>query len=557
MNTNNIKWGLVMIKNLNRIFAVILSVCLIFALVACNSNKVDETDKPQPTTSEVEQDKTTSSSSSQETNSEENKKKIQYIDRYLDGTYSTTEAPSDAFEYVAGDSYKVLSGGADSEAAVLRNKILSAKDTFKPTGKVYYFSTDGNEDNDGLSKDKPLNDLSSLSALNLKSGDAVLFKRGCIFRTTSILRLTSGVYYGAYGEGAKPEIWGSEQNYAGKNLWKPYGNKKNFWVMELLRPDAGVLVINNGEIEGRKFSSANALTYEGDFYHNPGNAIYLYSEKNPNEYKSIEIGCAATIFIAPSGSKDIKIENISLKYTGTHGIQFGGKAQNIEIKNCELSWIGGCYQKVEGGQRYGNGIEFWDGATNITVSNCWIHKIFDAGLTFQGSNDFVDISFNNNLLEYCLMSIETWGRPQSSRPTTQIKNIDISDNILRFSGYSYGTERNDRSRGTHITFSASSYSNDYEDIIKNFVVKNNIFDCSYGTLIDHKWLESFSKSVGVDYIYQNNTYYMKEREHTDVIAAFGIKSTNYSEVYYAKNQQEFEKVISIIDKSPKLIKWVG
>ena len=94
-------------------------------------------------------------------------------------------------------------------------------------------------------------------------------------------------------------------------------------------------------------------------------------------------------------------------------------------------------------------------------------------------------------------------------------------------------------------------------IIKNFVVKNIIFDCAYRTLISHQWLESFSKPVGVDYIYQNNTYYMKEREKTDIIAAFGIKSTDNSEFYYAKNQQEFEKVISIIDKSPKLIKWIG
>jgi len=607
-------------KNHMKVLLVLmLSLSLVFSLVACKS-KSNATKKPQKPVSEVEQNATSDSSSSQENiqddnsqnnsaqdnsssdessqennfqennsfegnsqdnnssnensnennnqnnnssaqNSEENssgdnRDKIMYIDRDVEGTYTMEEQPSDAFEYVADDAYKVLSGGADKEAEKLRNKILNAKDSYKPTGKIYYFSTDGKEDNNGLSTKTPIRNLDSINELDLKPGDAVLFKRGCIFRTTITLKLVSGVYYGAYGEGAKPEIWGSAQNYTGKNLWKPYGNKKNFWVMELLRDDAGVLVIDNGRIEGRKFSSVNALTYEGDFYHDAGNAIYLYSPENPNEYKSIEIGCSTTLMSAPAMSKDIKIENLSLKYTGALGINFSGKSNNIKISNCELSYIGGCYQFQVGGQRYGNAIQFWDGATNITVSNCWIHRIFDTGLTFQGSNDFCNIAFKNNLLEYCMMSIETWGRPASSRPTKEIKNINISDNIFRFSGYSYGLERDDNNRGAHITFAASSYNNDYDNIIKNYVVENNIFDCSKNNLIDHSWLEAFTKSVGKDYIYRGNTYYQKKRTESNRVANFGVKTNDNKQALRAENQKELEKAISIIDKSPKLVKWL-
>lgn len=503
------------------------------------------------------QDNNSQSDDSQENSTGDNRDKIMYIERDVEGTYSVEEQSSDAYEYVADDAYKVMSGGADKEAENLRNTILNSKDTYKPTGKVYYFATDGKEDNDGLSIKTPFRDLASLEGLELKAGDAVLFKRGCIFRTTITLKLVSGVYYGAYGEGAKPEIWGSAQNYTGKNLWKPYGNKKNFWVMELLRDDAGVLVIDNGRIEGRKFSSVNALTYEGDFYHDAGNAIYLYSPENPNKYKSIEIGCSTTLMSAPAMSKDIKIENLSIKYTGALGINFSGKSNNIKISNCELSYIGGCYQFQVGGQRYGNAIQFWDGATNITVSNCWIHRIFDTGLTFQGSNDFCDITFKNNLFEYCMMSIETWGRPASSRPTKEIKNINISDNIFRFSGYSYGLERDDNNRGAHITFAASSYNNDYDNIIKNYVVENNIFDCSKNNLIDHSWLEAFTKSVGKDYIYRGNTYYQKKRTESNRVANFGVKTNDNKQALRAENQKELEKAISIIDKSPKLVKWLN
>ena len=46
------------------------------------------------------------------------------------------------------------------------------------TGKVYYVSSDGNDENDGLSISSPLKTLAAVSKLELIAGDSVLFKKG-------------------------------------------------------------------------------------------------------------------------------------------------------------------------------------------------------------------------------------------------------------------------------------------------------------------------------------------------------------------------------------------
>ena len=51
----------------------------------------------------------------------------------------------------------------------------------------------------------------------LQSGDAVLFRRGDLFRGN--LKTFSGVIYGAYGEGEKPIISASEENGAVESNW--------------------------------------------------------------------------------------------------------------------------------------------------------------------------------------------------------------------------------------------------------------------------------------------------------------------------------------------------
>ena len=82
-----------------------------------------------------------------------------------------------------------------------------------PAGKVYYVdAVNGNDKNDGLSKQRPLLSLYRVSSLKLKPGDHVLFKRNCVWNGQLIIE-SSGtkehpIVIGMYGEGLKPLING-------------------------------------------------------------------------------------------------------------------------------------------------------------------------------------------------------------------------------------------------------------------------------------------------------------------------------------------------------------
>jgi len=96
-------------------------------------------------------------------------------------------------------------------------------------GNVYYVSTAGSDDNDGLTTEYPWQTLEKVNATGPQPGDSVLFQRGGQWRGQ--LRPQSGdetavITYGAYGEGPLPVLLGSvEKNHPedwieeAPNLW--------------------------------------------------------------------------------------------------------------------------------------------------------------------------------------------------------------------------------------------------------------------------------------------------------------------------------------------------
>ena len=62
---------------------------------------------------------------------------------------------------------EMQSGGADLEAAALRNKIIASKDTVKAKNNTYYVSMNGDDSNDGLSPERPIKTINHLSNLNI------------------------------------------------------------------------------------------------------------------------------------------------------------------------------------------------------------------------------------------------------------------------------------------------------------------------------------------------------------------------------------------------------
>ena len=301
----------------------------------------------------------------------------------------------------------------DDKAESRRQEILNTEDTIQPSesGTTYYISYKGDDNNDGKSQETAWRSAANIGikGSDIKEGDVVLFERGGLYRGYFIL--TSGVSYGAYGEGCKPTIYGSLRDYAYPELWEKT-DVENVWKMDVEGlTDIGNIVFDHGVKCGIKFLD-DKLHSDGDFYHDVDEGIlYLYmKDGNPGDlYYDIEICTNDHIMEGLSNTHDIKIENLCLKYTGAHGICFRGGSKNITVTGCEIGYIGG--SMLNGmNVRYGNGFEVVDNCENIVVRDCWIYECFDAGVTHQSSYEpgcvQKDIDFSDNLIEYCSYNIE-------------------------------------------------------------------------------------------------------------------------------------------------------
>lgn len=458
---------------------------------------------------------------------------------------------------VSGNTAVLLNGaagGAEEAAERKRREILETGDNLNITGKKYYISGRGNDSNDGTSPEKAWKTTDALAAATaeLKSGDAVLFERGYIYRTNSSIVCKSGITYAAYGKGSKPAIYGSVQNYSRPQLWTP-SKIKNVWKLDLPLTDAGIVVFDNGKAVGVKKYGLMSVKQNGDFYHNStDNTFYLYMDKGrPNQvYNSIEIGTRRAIFTLQVKTNDVRIDNLCMKYSGSLAVQCIGYHNNIHITNCEVGWIGGSTQNPEDAIpiRYGNGLQFWDSASNCSIENNWVYQIYDAAITFQ-SNDgqvYENIDFNNNLIEYASYNIEFFLRPVDqtgeyiSAAEGKMININMNNNILRLSGYGWGSQRDDSSAVSCINGWYRTYEGCY-----GFNICNNIFDCSTNNLVymGGNWDGRLNVS--------GNSFYQRANESANAIYYNNKKQLS------ATDQSSLEAAARAFDKNPREIRWIS
>lgn len=445
-------------------------------------------------------------------------------------------------------------GGAETLAISMRKQIWQTKDTLKVSGTTYYFSENGSDQNDGKTPQTAIKSLDRIARLPLKAGDAVLLERGSTFRIDAQINLVSGVSYGAYGTGNKPEILGSIKNYAGSDLWKKQAN--GLWKVAFTYPQAGQLVADDGALVGNKVFSQSAVKKNGDFYSDGKGSVYLYSTKDPNTYSDLEISCGGSM-IGSNGSsvKNVTIENWCVKYAGCHGIGILD-ADHITVRDCVFGWIGGDVHRLGSGDntRLGNAIEFYNNANNILVENNWIYECYDTGITFQGTHGpFTNIVFRNNLIEYCMMSIEYW----SSNENDKIR-ATFEGNVSRFANYGWGTMPDRIIRGAHLWSGWRLNGTDHD---MQITIKNNVFDCAYSFIISEPW-ESSSQGEP-QYTFSGNTYYQRDHVGGADKVGFGSKQ-NYAFFFgrdsaptTADDQAELEAAVKAVDPNAKEIKWLG
>ena len=356
--------------------------------------------------------------------------------------------------------------------------------TLGESGRVVYISmSDGDDTGLGRSADKPIKTIERLNYMAknnaLKAGDVVLFKRGDEWHEK--LTCVAGVTYSAYGEGAKPRILGSiEADDA--SMWlatdKPNLYKLNAEVG--YDRDVGTIIFNEGEAYGMRvlkqegenltvaigdnglvsngletwdfpvqaFTDQNDLNHHLAYYHNHDEkAVYLYCEGgNPGDvFDSIEVSTKGNVVSAKS---NCVIDNLCIKYGSSHGVG-AGSCENLTVRNCEIGWIGGGIQNLEGLVRFGNAIEIYGEADGYYVYNNYVYQAFDCGPTVQRQGDLAlgqtvierDIKIYGNAIEKCNSPLEVWlttNTELSANRFALLQNCYLYDNLCRKSGYGFG-----------------------------------------------------------------------------------------------------------------------
>ncbi|MBQ4088927.1 MAG: hypothetical protein IJC56_03480 [Clostridia bacterium] len=416
-----------------------------------------------------------------------------------------------------------------------RDEIRNTPDELEISGKKYYVSADGCDENDGLSPEKAWKTLKKVSEAELEAGDGVLFRRGDIFR--GAVKTRPGVAYGAYGVGDKPKLYGWDKDLADPALWTLVDAEHNIWKMNEKILDPGTLAFNEGEEHCRKlipsylggkfvcrndeskdFVMADEMTNDLDLFWyfddilttKPSKGqdfpipemgadsygdLYLRCDRgNPGEcFRSVEALPRRSMFAVGSNA-NVRIDNLCLKYIGLHAIAAGGHVVGLHVTNCEIGWIGGTIQHYfgtdpnypQGGRgtvtRFGNGVEIYGGCEDYLVENCYIYQAYDAGITHQvttGGKKYVmnGIRYLNNLVEYCVYAIEYFLDMNNGDTVSLMSDIVMKGNVLRLSGYGWGQQRHNTD--TPALIKGWSYVNNACD----YKVCENVFDrCAYRML---------------------------------------------------------------------------
>lgn len=405
----------------------------------------------------------------------------------------------------------------DRKAEKLKQQILNSKTTIEPYGKVYYVANNGNDNNDGLT---PETAWATLDKVNIafekdnKEQSFVCFKRGDIFRGQLIT--ASNVTYTAFGEGEKPELWGSAENGADKDKWIKVENTENIWRYYTDKTDIGALFFNNTDeysvrlcpnIVDNKFEFGYEALQDMQFiclpdaekakglnnatFKDVAGPLYLRCDRgNPGEvFSSIEFCERFYLAVIPYHSENIVIDNLCIKYGGAHGVG-GGYIKGLSVQNCELAYIGGGFQNyVKIGDdsyrptRYGNAVELHSYCDGYTVQNCWIHDIYDTGVTHQqGSGHgvgllFKDVSYVGNLIENCVYLVEYFASASKHNGAPVLmENIRVADNILRRAGYGFGIQRTAVLPDWNCAACIQGWFGHHNLTDGNFVIENNIMD---------------------------------------------------------------------------------
>ncbi len=456
------------------------------------------------------------------------------------------------------------------DAEARKQSILSSPTTVKVTGTTYYVSNNGDDKKDGKSPEQAWATMDKVNSAKLKPGDGVFFERGGLWRNV-LLKCQNGVTYSAYGKGEKPRFFGSPENGASPEKWSLLDGTANIWVFYKDMKECGNIVFNDGEstavktyvywdIGSQRYVSDlsmsqeyspsdlenlhfwSALNLKG--YNNINNSkdyanenlgglkmwecdrigkLYLRCDDgNPGTvYNSIEFGVIVgngdSIAIIEGDSRDVVIDNLSVRYNANCGISINSGST---LQNCEVSFVGGitfCYRTPNGWEaqghgaandiqalidRAGDGVSLQETNRNALLGN-YIHDCFDNAYTSETPPQS-GITISQNLFERCATGVgnlTSWN-PDNVGNKVLFKDILFKDNYCLYIGYGWGAIQHSNHEGSGHFYWFFGYN---ADQLKNIQYKNNVFYVSAGALFATQ-AASISNVVFSGNTYAQNNY---------------------------------------------------
>lgn len=368
------------------------------------------------------------------------------------------------------------------------NYTLLTKDYIPNNNKTYYFSTSGNDKNNGLSAKRPKkNPYEYFSKDNVN----IMLKAGDTFKITFGTSVGTNVNIGTYGGDQRAIIDLSLQNKTPLHCVDKVNNIYSAVVDSGLE-DIGHLIIDNRDYW------AKLLTYEMKndeeyYYDRASKTIYIKSNANL-EGKKFTITSPCNAFLLKN-SANTSIHNLEIKNAGIHGIRIINGCSNVQIVNCYVHEIGGMIG--DNGVKFGNGIEVWPSdCNNIYICNNIIENCFDAGLTAQvncKSKTSDNIVFANNIVNNCNYGFEFF--QFKSNP---VKNVVFANNAICSvkditNGYRLTQSKTDYTSALNLWYSDSQETS--VKIVNNFTYSGSYYGLSFSS--------GTTKNV---YSYANNTF---------------------------------------------------
>ena len=224
---------------------------------------------------------------------------------------------------------------------------VPALSTDSKSGNTYYFSTAGNNNNDGLSEVKPKQFVTGDFISGLKPGDMALFKRGDKWHDDAITwdfsnirgSAESTIYFGAYGTGEAPVI---AKLRLVTDTWQ--GDGSGVWSVPWAITQAKTYMLYiDDKIVAPALHSGSVATMANETFFVTGGRLYLKGFGNPTG-RQVEVNTSAGgNFIVFNNSEYITFEAITFKGTSQRSTFINGIAptRNLVFRNLTIKHIGG------------------------------------------------------------------------------------------------------------------------------------------------------------------------------------------------------------------------